>query len=278
MEEPLAESGQEVSSPESMDDSEDINRWLDDIDGQDQGDAEEWDAEGRYSPDEPEEAAEEEERPPKRTRIDPREVDWDNDPNVIRLPGGPPAGVEPGYNADGTPIGAPPPPEPHRAPRRARQSREIPRPVEMTKAEMEQHRRGGHANHHLGCKHCLKGGAVADQHSRAKGGDDEDGRLPIISADLCFMGSEESENKLVTLVMVDDKSDILFSHPSPDKAIVRGEHSEYMLNKVVDDINSLGYGKVTLKTDQEVAMTSLQCKVQKVRERPVILMNSPKGD
>ena len=78
--------------------------------------------------------------------MNPSEVDWDNDPSVIRLAGRPPAGVEPGYNADGTPIGAPAHPAPHRAPRRAKQSREIPRPVEMTKAEMEQHRREGHAN------------------------------------------------------------------------------------------------------------------------------------
>ena len=51
-----------------------------------------------------------------------------------------------------------------------------------------------------------------------------------------------------------------------------------MVSKVVDDINSLGYDRITLKTDQEIAMTSLQAKVQRLRDRPVVLANSPKGD
>ena len=157
----------------------------------------------------------------------------------------------------------------------------MPRPVEMSKAEMEKHRREGHANYHAGCKHCVMSRALADQHRRAEMEDREEsdgGRLPVIGADLCFMGSREDEDKLTVLVMADDKSGSLFAHPSPDKAVVNGEYSEYMINKVVDDIDSLGYDKVTLKTDKEVAMTSLQAKVQRRRHKPVIPMNAPRGD
>ena len=79
-------------------------------------------------------------------------------------------------------------------------------------------------------------------------------------------------------VLVDDKSGTLFAHPSPDKAIITGEHSEYMINKVVEDIDSLGCGKVTMMTDKEIAMTSLQAKVQRRRDKPVIPQNAFKGD
>ena len=151
----------------------------------------------------------------------------------------------------------------------------------MTKAEWEQHRREGHANYHAGCKHCVKSRAIADQHRRVdRGGHEEedDNRLPTIGADLCFMGSAIDEDKLTTLVIVDGKSGSLFAHPSPDKAMVNGEYSETMITKVTEDIDSLGYDRVTFMTDKEVAMTALQARVKRRREKAVILQNAPKGD
>ena len=137
----------------------------------------------------------------------------------------------------------------------------------MTKAEMEKHRREGHVNYHPGCKHCVKSRAIADQHRRGQEhghGEADDGRLPTISADLFYMGTVEEEDHLVGIALVDNKSDIIFAHQSPDKAIINGEYSEYILCKVVDDINSLGYDRINFKTDQEVAMTALQGRVQRM--------------
>ena len=71
---------------------------------------------------------------------------------------------------------------------------------------------------------------------------------------------------------------MIFAHPSPDKAIINGEYSEYMINKVVDDIDSLWYGRITLMTDKAVAMPSLQAKVHRRRSKPVVPQNAPKGD
>ena len=51
-----------------------------------------------------------------------------------------------------------------------------------------------------------------------------------------------------------------------------------MINKVVEDIDSLGYDKITLLTDKAIAMTSLQAKVQRRRHKPVIPLNAPRGD
>ena len=80
----------------------------------------------------------------------------------------------------------------------------------MTKAKMEQHRREGHANYHQGYKHCVKSRAVADQRRRRslEGHEAEDGgRLPTIGADLCFLGTEEDEDTLTSLVMADNESE-----------------------------------------------------------------------
>ena len=71
-------------------------------------------------------------------------------------------------------------------------ARPLPRPVQMTRAEMDKHRREGHVNYHPGCAHCVKCRALADQHRRAEdvAEDDDKEVVPTISADLCFMGTE----------------------------------------------------------------------------------------
>ena len=163
----------------------------------------------------------------------------------------------PGYGEDGQPLPGHGPDglqveewttvrRKRRGPKKKREGRAIPmpRPVEMTRAEMEQHRREGHANYHPGCAHCVKSRAIADQHRRTEGSgreEEDDGRLPTIAADLCFLGSQSDEDKLTVLAMIDGKSGTLFGIPSPDKAIINGEYSEYVLNKVLSGIDSLGY-------------------------------------
>ena len=174
--------------------------------------------------------------------------DSENAPKRRRRRGEPPD--EPPDEPPGSDDEAPLPPPPHapgeRPARRggAERARALPRPVEMCKAEWEKHRREGHVNYHPGCKHCVKSRAVADQHRRV--GEDhgheegDDDRLPTIAADLCFLGSEADTDKMTCLVMADGKSKLVFAHASPDKALVRGEHSAYMIAKIIEDINSLG--------------------------------------
>ena len=226
--------------------SEEIDRWLDDLDEERLDDAAEDGMEnddGRDDSEEPGEGA------AKRQRVTgdrPERPAWLPEGMPTRLRGGPPRNpggspvIEPppGYGEDGQPLpGHGPDGLPveewttvrrkRRRPKKKREGRAIPmpRPVEMTRAEMEQHRREGHANYHPGCAHCVKSRAIADQHRRTEGSgreEEDDGRLPTIAADLCFLGSQSDEDKLTVLAMIDGKSGTLFGIPSPDKAIVNG--------------------------------------------------------
>ena len=154
-----------------------------------------------------------------------------------------------------------PVPGPRKAARPRRwQAREITRPVRMTDAELDWHRLQGHVVYHPGCEQCVKARALADRHHRADEVEEE-GRLdqpPTIGADFCFPGDAGSNDPLTVLVVNDSRTKSLFASSSPGKEVVTGEHSEYLVTKVADNINSLGHGKVVFKTDKEKPLLALQ--------------------
>ena len=159
----------------------------------------------------------------------------------------------------------------------------IARPPKMTIIEFEKHRREGHAVYHPGCKHCVAARAPADQHRRNLEDivdvDTEEGnpeRVPTVSGDFCFPGSKGE--RLTVFVSADSKSRKIFAHPCPDKATVSGEHSQYLVDSIVNDLNSLAYPKTIFKTDGEDSCKALQNRVQRARHKETLLENSPKGD
>ena len=144
--------------------------------------------------------------------------------------------------------------------------RAIARLVRMTNAELALHRVQGHAIYHPGCEHCVRARALADKHIRVDHDDDDDDdpdEPPVISADVCFPGDGDGEGAFTVLVMTDSRTKSMFANSSPGKETVTGEHSEYLVTKVTDNINSLGYGKVVLKTDKERPLVALQARVQR---------------
>ena len=112
----------------------------------------------------------------------------------------------------------------------------------MTNAQLELHRVQGHAKYHPGCKHCVKARALADKHQRSAGSTEDDDPLepPVVSADFCFPGDEDSENPMTVIVMNDSRTKSMFFHSCPGKETVTGKHSEYIVTKVTDNINFLG--------------------------------------
>ena len=85
---------------------------------------------------------------------------------------------------------------------------------------------------------------------------------PVISADFVFPGDETSESPITALVIHDSNTKTIFAHSCPGKATVSGDHSEYIVTKITDNINSLRHDKVVFKTDGEVAMKALQARVR----------------
>ena len=125
--------------------------------------------------------------------------------------------------------------------------------------------------------------AIADRHQRAadeKKTEDEDdpSEPPVIGADFCFPGDKGEEDPLTVIVMNDSRTKSMFAHSCPGKETVSGDHSEYIVTKVTDNINFLGHGKVIFKTDKEKALIALQGRVQRLRDKPTVLINAPKGE
>ena len=119
----------------------------------------------------------------------------------------------------------------------------------MTKRRYEEHKVRGHVKYHPGCKHCVMMRALADTHHRfaplAEEADDPT-EPPVISADFCFPGDKDSADPLTVLVMTDPRTKRLFAHSRPGKATTSGDHSEYIVTKVVGNIDFLGNDKTHL--------------------------------
>ena len=165
-------------------------------------------------------------------------------------------------------------------PARRRAARAIARPVRMTNAELEVHRVQGHVIYHPGCEHCVRARALADRHMREDHGNEEDdpNEPPVIGADFCFPGDGNGEEPLTVIVMTDSRTKSMFANSSPGKEVVTGDHSEYLVTKVTDNINSLGHGKVVFKTDKEKALVALQSRVQRLRDKATVPLNAPRGE
>ena len=82
---------------------------------------------------------------------------------------------------------------------------------------------------------------------------------------------------MTVIVMNDSRTRSMFAHSCPGKETVTGEHSEYIVTKVTDNINSLGHDKIVFKTDKEQPLVALQARVQRLREKSTVLINAPRG-
>ena len=83
---------------------------------------------------------------------------------------------------------------------------------------------------------------------------------------------------MTVIVMHDSRTKGMFAHSCPGKEIVSGDHSEYVVTKVTDNMDFLGHGKVVFKTDKEKALVALQGRVQRLRDKPTGPINAPKGE
>ena len=62
------------------------------------------------------------------------------------------------------------------------------------------------------------------------------------------------------------------------KSTAKEEYSDKIVERVVTFLDSLGYPRISLKSDRENAMRALQRRVQLLRSGETVLNNSPSGD
>jgi hypothetical protein len=130
-------------------------------------------------------------------------------------------------------------------------------PVRPTQKEVEEHEID-HAVFRDCCPHCVKGKAVSHPHYR---GQEKDSEIPVIALDYMFLQDnsgkedkkEDEERGMPIVVIKDSRSKMTFARAIPEKG-----QNAYAIRRVSDDVASLGYKRVVLKSDNEESMKALR--------------------
>ena len=133
-------------------------------------------------------------------------------------------------------------------------------PVTPTRNEIREHRAAFHVPYRSWCRHCVRGKAKNEAHRKTQEDDEND--IPRICMDYCFMGQDDEHEKMAILVIVDKRTKTKFSHYVSKK----GVSHDWIIGRVIKDIESLGYGKIILKCDQEPALVDLQEAIKEQRK------------
>ena len=106
------------------------------------------------------------------------------------------------------------------------------------------------------CPACVMGKSRESPHKFKTKANGEPVVSPGISFDYMFL-----DGKSPTLVYRDKMSRSMFAHAVTQKGVGDG----WILERIVDDLDSLGYGRIVVKSDQEPAIKDLQKEVRQKR-------------
>jgi hypothetical protein len=114
------------------------------------------------------------------------------------------------------------------------------------------------------CAECVMGKSRESPHKYKRETGKREHELPTISFDYMFL-----DGKTPTIVLRDRRSRMIFAHTVTQK----GASDPWIVGKIVEDIDALGYGRVVIKSDQEPAIKDLQKEVKQQRwDELVVLM------
>ena len=151
-------------------------------------------------------------------------------------------------------------------------------PGQPTKEEMDQHAIT-HLPFRRWCPFCVKGKAKDDPHRKVEQEVKEAG-VPIISMDYMYLGNQgerlekEEQGGVPTVVMRCNRSRVTFAHVCRAK----GATDEWVVKKLAKDIDSLGYGSVVLRADNEPAIVQMQEAIKEQRTAHTKPENVPVRD
>ena len=127
------------------------------------------------------------------------------------------------------------------------------------------------------CRHCVMGRAVSSPH-KSRTDDDREfgrGRIPTLSLDHCFLGSEESEesaHRNPFLVLYDNETEAIFAVAVASKA-----SKPWIVEHVKKVIYELGYDqlKIAVKCDGARELQELRRAIGNSREAPTVPIDVP---
>ena len=148
-----------------------------------------------------------------------------------------------------------------------------------SRKEVEEHE-ATHAQFRSWCRFCVRGRGLA-WHHQGGAGDEDDKGMPEFVMDYCFPAQAE-QDPLIVLVCKERKSGSTNSMLVPNKG-----HDEWVINMLVNFIESHGFDRIILKSDNEPAIVALQQAVKLMRvaraapcdaDRGTVLESSARGD
>ena len=105
------------------------------------------------------------------------------------------------------------------------------------------------------CAHCVRGRGVGHPHLSRKA--QQVGDVPTIGADYHYMGVEGEEGTVLMLVIRCGTTKMIFDMVVTSKGV-----NEYMVRRVKQILDLLGYKKIIMKSDQESSLVALLDKVK----------------
>ena len=120
-----------------------------------------------------------------------------------------------------------------------------------TKQQVDEHNIS-HLPFRSWCRHCV-GGRSVERGGGSAGVDKEVGCIPCVRYDYMFLGASDADECTPILVVKDDKTESVFANVVPCKGV-----NEFVIDTIMEDIDTMGHTEITLKTDNEPSMTAVQ--------------------
>ena len=142
-----------------------------------------------------------------------------------------------------------------------------------TAEELERHNMT-HMPYRAWCPICVEAKGKEDPHRLNREGKGK-GEIPTIGMDYKSLGeSAVEEDKKTTIVVRDGRSRTTFSHVVQQKGMGDG----WIVNKLIEDIETLGYTDIIIKTDGEPALMQVAKEIKARRRHPTIPNEPPAYD
>ena len=130
-----------------------------------------------------------------------------------------------------------------------------------------------HLPHRSWCPICVKARGKEDSHFRKKSNKPIQDK-PVISFDYKSFGQEIDRDDKLTAVIVRDITKTIYAHICHSK----GGSDEWVVNRIMQDIDELGHNDVILKCDGENSIVHLLKKVKEKRVGNTIIEHPPAYD
>ena len=137
--------------------------------------------------------------------------------------------------------------------------------------EREKHN-ATHLPYRSWCHICVQARGREDDHKRNKEKQVE--AVPTVVMDYKAFGQDEEDESLTSIVMRDKRTTCTAAHIAECK----GTGDQWIVNKLVSDIDDWGYTDLILKCDGEPALIQVAEAMKKRRKHPTIIQHSPAYD